>query len=149
MAVAFSGKIIWGLLAPRGDTKTHAHASHTHSNNTPAATAGVGHVATRQHRGRRPAPINAPTTAQTLGKLTPSRSWGAHVGGHGGARSRACNGVCCAASLLASPINRARTTPSRLPSEVCTGAFGGAKGAALLIDGDEAQGDQVHPPPMS
>ena len=51
--------------------------------------------------------------------------------------------------LLASPINRARTTPSRLPSEVCTGAFGGAKGAALLIDGDEAQGDQVHPPPMS
>ena len=36
------------------------------------------------------------------------------------------------------------------PSELCTGAgaFGRAEGAALLPDGDEAQGDRVHPPRM-
>ena len=76
------------------------------------------------------------------GKLTPSRSSGAHEGGHAGARSRACYRVYCAAGPTV------RTTLSRLPSELCTGAFGRAEWAALLLDGDEAQGDRVHAPPM-
>ena len=90
---------------------------------------------------RPPAPIKAQTT-KLLGKLTPSRSSGTHEGEHAGTRSRACDRVCCAAGPTA------RTTLSCLSSELCTGAFGGAKGVGLLLDGDESQGDRVHPPPM-
>ena len=146
---AVSGKIVRAFRLPRSEKKkkrkkkkkAHTHASHTHSNST-AATTGAGSCRNPAALRRRPAPIKAQTTTQTLGEsVLPSRSSGSHQGEHAATRSRACDHVCCAAGPTA------RTNPSCLPSKHCTGAFGGAEGAALLLDGDEAQGDRVHPPP--